>query len=116
MKKKEWQFWPNREAARFESDKIFAKEFMDKYGIPPGFNILMTSAGKDYILKHLDQCVVSGWPCGGQGFLFQVKEEALDAVDKIMVQRSFGGSGDKIVVEELLERRSASLHLWMGVL
>ena len=37
-------------------------------------------------------------------------EEARKAIDEVMVARSFGAAGEKIVIQEFLEGKEISLH------
>ncbi|MDH3285822.1 MAG: phosphoribosylamine--glycine ligase, partial [Acidobacteriota bacterium] len=46
---------------------------------------------------------------GGKGvFIAETRDEARDAVQKLMVQKAFGGAGRKIILEEHLTGREAS--------
>ncbi|MGI6555066.1 MAG: phosphoribosylamine--glycine ligase [Bacillota bacterium] len=106
-------FGPCRKAALLEGSKSFAKKFMAKYNIPTApFQVFdCAEKARDYIRNNLDACVVKadGLAAGKGVFVASTKEEALAAVEKIMIEKVFGSAGDKIVVEELLEGEEVSI-------
>lgn len=105
-------FGPTREAVQLEASKSFAKELMKQKGIPTAFFSTFTDpeAAKRYIREVGAPIVVKAdGLCGGKGVIVcRTLEEALDAVDLVMVNESFGDAGRKIVVEECLEGEEAS--------
>lgn len=105
-------FGPTREAVQLEASKSFAKELMKQKGIPTAFFSTFTDpeAAKRYVREVGAPIVVKAdGLCGGKGVIVcRTLEEALDAVDLIMVNESFGDAGRKIVVEECLEGEEAS--------
>jgi len=107
-------FGPDRNSAQFESSKIFAKEFMKKYGIPTAeFEVFDNpDSAFDYISKHSSRPLVvkADGLCAGKGVLVcDNAEEAKNAVQQIMVKKEFGSAGDKIIIEERLSGEEASL-------
>ena len=100
-------FGPDREAAMLEGSKAFAKELMKQQGIPTAFFSTFTQAedANRYIQEVGAPIVVKAdGLCGGKGVIVcQTVEEALDAVDLIMVNEAFGDAGRKIVVEECIQ-------------
>ena len=106
-------FGPDKESARLEASKIFAKETMLKYNIPTaGFkafdNIL---SAKEYIKEKNSPLVVKAEGlAGGKGVIVcQTPEEALTAVDLIMGRKKFGSAGERIVIEDLLSGEEVSI-------
>ncbi len=107
-------FGPTQYAARLESSKAFAKSFMEKYGLPTAKFKIFTDAdkAKEHLKSHSLPVVVkvSGLALGKGVFICQTLEEAEDAVERIMVEKQFGESGNEIVIEEFLTGPEISIH------
>ncbi|MGH9921443.1 MAG: phosphoribosylamine--glycine ligase [Nitrososphaerales archaeon] len=105
-------FGPSKEAAILEASKVWAKNFMKKYGIKTADFQTFDDVGKarDYVQKSSKQLVIKadGLAAGKGVIVCSSKEEALDALDSIMVAKEFGDAGKSIVVEERLEGEEAS--------
>jgi phosphoribosylamine--glycine ligase len=105
-------FGPTRAAAMLEASKAFTKELMKQQGIPSAFFSTFTEAddASRYIKEVGAPIVVKAdGLCGGKGVIVcQTVEEALDAVNLIMVNEAFGDAGRKVVVEECLQGEEAS--------
>ena len=99
-------------AAQLEGSKVFAKELMRDHGIPTADFAVFSDPdeAKAYIRKLGSPIVVKadGLAAGKGVFPCRSEEEALSAVDRIMVERIFGEAGDRIVVEAFLEGEEAS--------
>ncbi len=99
-------------AARLEGSKAFAKELMRRYGIPTAeFEVFSDpEEAKAYLRKRGAPAVVKadGLAAGKGVFPCRTLDEALEAVDRIMVERAFGEAGQKVVIEEFLEGEEAS--------
>jgi len=97
---------PGREAAQLEGSKTFAKEFMDRHGIPTAGYHRFTDA--DALLQHCTALTgpvvlkADGLAAGKGVIICQDSAEAQAAAKRIMVDREFGGAGDSTVVEEFL--------------
>ncbi len=106
-------FGPTAAAARIESSKAFAKQLMADAGVPTaGFQTFSDAgAAKDYVHKAAHRVVVkaSGLAAGKGAIVTKTKDEALAAIDEIMVERAFGEAGDQVVIEEFMEGEEASL-------
>jgi len=111
-------FGPSQAAAAIEGSKVFSKQLMAKYGIPTaGFEVFDTPGpAKAYIERISDTSgacpivVKADGEAAGKGvFVCDTKDEALRAIDTIMVEGAFGESGDRIVIEERMEGQEASL-------
>ncbi len=105
-------FGPSSFCAQLEGSKIFAKELMKEAGIPTAdFKVFDNpSEAKKYIKKKGAPLVVKAdGLCAGKGvFVCDTEEEALEAVKKIMEDKIFGASGERIIIEEKLEGEEAS--------
>ncbi|XP_006862605.1 PREDICTED: trifunctional purine biosynthetic protein adenosine-3 [Chrysochloris asiatica] len=106
-------FGPTTEAAQLESSKKFAKEFMDRHGIPTAkwraftkpeeaCNFIMSADFPALVVK------ASGLAAGKGVIVAKSKEEACKAVQDIMQDKAFGAAGETIVIEELLEGEEIS--------
>ncbi len=100
-------FGPDAAAATIESSKAFAKDLMNKYGIPTaGYEIFNDAAQAVAYIKSNDRFPIvlkaDGLALGKGVFIANDLNEAENAIHSIMTQRLFGDSGNKIVVEEYL--------------
>ncbi|KAF4582952.1 Phosphoribosylglycinamide synthetase [Ophiocordyceps camponoti-floridani] len=99
-------FGPSKEAARLEGSKTFSKNFMKQYNIPTaGYQNFSNYAEAVAYIDSIHHDVVikaSGLAAGKGVILPQSKEEAKDALRRIMVDKEFGPAGDEVVIEELL--------------
>ncbi|MCC3144594.1 phosphoribosylamine--glycine ligase [Halanaerobium sp. Z-7514] len=106
-------FGPTKDAAQLESSKVFAKNLMQKYNIPTAEYKSFSDPKKarKYIKEKGAPIVVKaeGLAAGKGVIVAQQLEEALSAVDKIMIDEKFGQAGEKIVVEEYLEGEEATI-------
>ena len=107
-------FGPRAEAARLESSKIFAKEFMRRHGIP-------TAESREFS----DSLEAHAW-CRGAKYPIVIKAdglalgkgvvvaenplEAAMAIHRAMDLGVFGESGRRIVIEECLRGVECSIH------
>lgn len=105
-------FGPDSVGALIEGSKSFAKEIMNKAGVPTArFEIFNDPLkAKAYIEKKGAPIVVKAdGLCAGKGvFVCETKEEAIKAVEKIMEEKIFGEAGNRIVIEEKLVGEEAS--------
>lgn len=106
-------FGPRKNAAILESSKAFAKDFMQKYGIPTAKYKIYDDASK--AKEELDNfglpvvIKADGLAAGKGVIIANTREEALNAIDTIMMDKHFGEAGNKVVIEEFLEGREASI-------
>ncbi|MEQ1853491.1 MAG: phosphoribosylamine--glycine ligase [Chthoniobacteraceae bacterium] len=107
-------FGPVRDAARLESSKVFAKEFMIRHGIPTAASGQFSSVdeARAFAAKMRAPMVVkaSGLALGKGVIIAQTHAEAEAAIREIMVDRKFGEAGAEIVIEEFLEGQECSIH------
>lgn len=99
-------FGPDKKAAILEGSKVFSKNLMKKYGIPTAAYEVFTdaSAAMEYIQSAPLPVVIKadGLALGKGVIIAQTREEAVSAIETIMLDRKFGESGRQIVVEEFL--------------
>lgn len=105
---------PNKKAALFESSKVFAQEFMQRHGIPTAKSGTFTEpAGALEFARRLGgRCAVKADGLAlGKGVLICGNEaEAKKAIEQLLVTKSFGEAGSRVVIQEFLEGMEISLH------
>lgn len=106
-------FGPTAAAAQIEGSKSFAKNLMKKYGIPTARYEVFTAAepARAYIRETGAPIVIKadGLAAGKGVVVAMTEREALDAIDRIMEDGSFGTAGNSVVIEEFMEGEEASL-------
>lgn len=105
---------PNRQAAQFESSKVFAQEFMARHGIPTARSGTFTdpTAAIRFAAELEGRCAVKadGLALGKGVLLCASVADAESAIREILVSRTFGSAGDRIVIQEFLDGMEVSLH------
>jgi phosphoribosylamine--glycine ligase len=105
-------FGPTQACARLESSKQFAKEFMSRHRIPTAEFSSFDSAGAAhaYIDARGTPIVVKAdGLASGKGVIVAMSaDEAHRAVERILVERTMGAAGSRVVIEEFLEGEEAS--------
>jgi phosphoribosylamine--glycine ligase len=105
-------FGPSKSAVEIESSKVFSKELMNKYGIPTAKSVTFDDPkeAESYIKKVGAPMVVKadGLAKGKGVFPCRELQDALDAVEIIMVEKQFGDAGNRVVIEDFLEGEEAS--------
>jgi phosphoribosylamine---glycine ligase len=103
---------PNMAAARLEGSKAFAKEILRENNIPTAAFGTFTdqASAKRHVERHPAPYVIKAdGLAAGKGVVISLTiNDALDAIDKILVQKVFGEAGEKVVIEEFLEGEEAS--------
>ena len=100
-------FGPDKAAARIEASKVFSKNLMKQYGIPTADYEVFEDPAKvmDYVRARGKYPVVikaDGLALGKGVLICQDEAEADAAVKEIMLDKKFGASGNRVVVEEFL--------------
>ena len=108
-------FGPSRSAARIESSKAFAKELMQRHGIPTARTAVFSNRtdARNHVQGLAEAPVVKAdGLAGGKGALIcDTKGEALQAIDLMMGEQAiFGAAGRTVVIEERLSGREVSAH------
>lgn len=102
----------SKEAAIAESSKIWAKLFMKRHGISTAeFQTFEDPASAtDYVRNKGPPIVVKadGLTAGKGVAVCRTEAAALGAIDEMMIQKRFGSSGERIIVEDLLIGEEAS--------
>jgi phosphoribosylamine---glycine ligase len=105
-------FGPSKAAARLEGSKGFSKDLMAKYGIPTAAYRSFTErdAAAAYIREIGAPIVVKadGLAAGKGVIVAESVEQALAAVDEIMLDKVFGSAGASVVIEEFMAGEEAS--------
>ena len=105
-------FGPTQDAAQLESSKIWAKEFMNRNHIPTAeFQIFDDPEKAKKFVETYEKNVVikaDGLAAGKGVIVCNNKDEAFSAIDKILVDRTFGEAGSKIIIEERIDGIEAS--------
>jgi phosphoribosylamine--glycine ligase len=96
---------PTQKAAQLEGSKIFAKQFMERHGIPTAavYGIHDSLAGAQKALRTVR------WPlvikadglCAGKGVLVTSSpDEAAEFLERVMGRRELGDAGRRVLLEE----------------
>jgi phosphoribosylamine--glycine ligase len=95
---------PRKEFVRLESDRAFTDELLRKIGVSKPEYVLFDEPekAKKYVGNIGYQVVVkaNGLAAGKGAIVCEDVPDAKSAIDKIMVEKIFGTSGDLIVIEE----------------
>jgi phosphoribosylamine---glycine ligase len=107
-------FGPNKNAARLEASKIFAKELMRAEKIPTAQARTFSSSAK--ALNYCDEVALpvvikaDGLALGKGVVVAQDRAGARQAVRSMMEERAFGEAGRRIIMEECLCGGECSVH------
>ena len=105
-------FGANRKAAALEGSKAFCKDILRRHGIPTADYQVFED--KDRAAAHIRSrgaplVVKADGLAAGKGVIVaHTEEDALEALDRIMVAREFGSAGDRVVIEDCLLGEEAS--------
>jgi phosphoribosylamine--glycine ligase len=108
-------FGPTREAARLESSKVFAKGLMRHADVPTAeFRVFdHPDPARNWIETREYPVVVKadGLAAGKGVIVCSTKQEALAAIERIMVREEFGrAAGRQVVIEKRLQGEELSLQ------
>ncbi len=100
-------FGPSKMAAQLESSKIWAKNFMKRNDIPTArFEIFDDANNAQKYVQSLDYNVVvkaDGLAAGKGVIVCNGTDEAESAIDTILVKKTFGDAGNRIIIEERID-------------
>ena len=106
-------FGPEARAAEIEASKVFSKNLMKKYGIPTAKYETFSDpeAATAYALSGSFPVVVKadGLALGKGVLICADADAARDAIKTIMLDKHFGESGNRVVIEEFLEGPEVSV-------
>lgn len=111
-------FGPNKLAAEIEGSKSFAKYLMEKYQIPTAEFGVFTDfeEAKQYVLAKGAPIVIKadGLAAGKGVTVAMTMEEALAALEEMLVDAKFGEASSRVVVEEFLAGEEFSLMAFVN--
>lgn len=106
---------PSRAAARLETSKAFAKEFMARHRVPTArYRVCESPGAARWAIDELGLPIVikaDGLAAGKGVVVAHDRATAERAISAAMVERQFGESGDRLVVEECLVGPEASFFV-----
>lgn len=106
-------YGPSKEAARLEGSKAFTKYICKKYNIPTAAYEEFTDI--NLAKKYIDNCslpivIKADGLAAGKGVVIAFsKEEAVEALDDMLVKKIFGDAGANVVIEEFLDGEEISV-------
>ncbi|MFZ1752936.1 MAG: phosphoribosylamine--glycine ligase [Caldilineaceae bacterium] len=99
-------FGPVQAAARLEGSKAFSKAFMQRHAIPTAqaqvFSDFESAADFVWTLDAVPVIKASGLAAGKGVILPDSRDEAVDVLRGVMVERRFGEAGATVLIEERL--------------
>jgi len=110
-------FGPHKAAARLESSKGYAKEFMRRHGIPTAHAVEFSNL--DDALAHCRDAKfplvikADGLALGKGVVVAKSRTEAEAALRDMMEKKVFGAAGERVLIEEFLTGVECSLHAFV---
>ncbi len=99
-------FGPTKDAAIIEGSKVFSKNLMKKYGIPTAASEVFTdpAAAEEYLRTAHYPTVIKadGLALGKGAVIVGSFDEAQKTIREMMVDKVFGASGERVLIEEFL--------------
>lgn len=106
-------FGPNKRAAQIEASKSFSKELMKKYHIPTADYEVFDDyeSARTYLETSKLPIVLKadGLALGKGVLICETRQQAMDGLKQIMLDKSFGDAGNRVVVEEYIEGPEVSI-------
>ena len=106
-------FGPRKNAAILEGSKAFSKDLMKKYNIPTAAyeNFDSYDEAIEYIKQSKLPIVLKadGLALGKGVLICNTMDEAIEGAKEIMLDKKFGESGNRMVVEEFMTGREVSV-------
>ena len=94
-------FGPTKNLAMLEGSKIFSKQILQKYNIPTAQAEIFNDPNRaiEFIKKNVWARVVKadGLAAGKGVIVCDSEQDAINAVEKIMVDKAFGDAGNKVL-------------------
>jgi len=105
-------FGPNAFAANLEGSKAFSKNVMADAGVPTAaFRVFDEFEPAVAFIKEKGAPIVvkaDGLAAGKGVVVATTEEEAIEAIEGMMVKKEFGAAGERVVIEEALKGEEAS--------
>jgi phosphoribosylamine--glycine ligase len=106
-------FGPTRAATQIESSKVFARNLMERHGIPCPRGAIFTSHSEasEYLQKQHPPIVIKadGLAAGKGVVIADSLQEGQRALDDIMGAKIFGSAGHRVIIDEYLGGPEVSL-------
>ena len=106
-------FGPTKAAAKLEWSKSFAKDVMKRGNVPTGW--YKKFANPDDAIAYIKEkgapivVKADGLALGKGVIVATTEQEAIDAVNLMMIEKKFGDAGTSVLVEEFLKGEEASI-------
>jgi len=108
-------FGPSRAASRIEGSKIFAKELMSHAGVPTAsfdaFDAEPAALAHLRRLKDFPVVIKADGAAAGKGVTVAHSREEAEGAVRAAFEGKFGSAGERIIIEEYLEGREASIFV-----
>lgn len=107
-------FGPSKEAAQLEGSKVFCKKMLRKADVATAD--YRPFSNRESATTHLQErepgpvvVKADGLAAGKGVFVCDSTDEAIEAVERIFIDREFGTAGDQIIIEDILRGQEASV-------
>ncbi|QGT98812.1 Phosphoribosylamine--glycine ligase [Candidatus Syntrophocurvum alkaliphilum] len=111
-------FGPTAAAARLEGSKVFSKNLFNKYNIPTASYEVFDDIDKarefarSFVTSDKSVVIKADGLAAGKGVIIaNTVNEADEAIDIIMKDKSFGEAGNEVVIEEFLTGEEVSVFV-----
>lgn len=107
-------FGPDKKTAVLEGSKVFAKQFMVRHKIPTAYSQIASSLQEAIAILDSDWISfplvikVDGLAAGKGAIICKDRKEAEEVLRLIFIERKFGESGNRVLVEEFLTGKETS--------
>lgn len=109
-------FGATRTAAEIESSKVFAKDLMQRHCIPCARSASFSNfeQASSYVQKQEPPIVIKadGLAAGKGVIIAESVSQAQETLSSMMVSRTFGAAGSRVVIEEFLYGREMSFFVF----
>ncbi|MEK9181415.1 MAG: phosphoribosylamine--glycine ligase [Patescibacteria group bacterium] len=117
FRKASLRIWgPTKATSKLEWSKAFSKDFMRRHNLPTAKFEIFTDfdKAKKYVESQSLPIVVkaSGLALGKGVVIAKTQDEAISALENMFVKKSFGESGNEVVIEEFLTGPEISIHVF----
>jgi len=107
-------FGPTKGAAEIEWSKSFSKKLMNRLNIPTAKSAEFTDieSAKQYVGDQSYPLVIkaSGLALGKGVVIVETYEQAIAALNDMMLRKIFGAAGETVIIEEYLQGEEISIH------
>ncbi len=107
---------PSKDGAQLEASKIYAKNFMKRYGIPTAD--FQTFENPEEAIRYVNSLrdfpiviKADGLAAGKGVVIAKTREEAKETIENFMIYKKFGEASSKIVIEDFLNGTEFSIFI-----